>query len=220
MRVTVVTNGECFPLSPFQLAERSDSRPRPPPGKCPRFGVDCVGTVPAALAAYAALSALRPDLLLNAGTAGGFRARGGAVGDVYISSASRHHDRRIEIPVFDAYGVWEAQAAPAAKLAQALGFKLGLVSSGNSLNCSEQEREALDACGAHVKEMECAAIAIVAAFFKTPFFAVKAITDIVDGDRVSADEFGENLAAAAAALGAALPRVIAHVAGKALEDLA
>jgi 5'-methylthioadenosine nucleosidase len=41
----------------------------------PRFGVDSVGTVPAAIATYAALTALKPDLLLNAGTAGGFKAR-------------------------------------------------------------------------------------------------------------------------------------------------
>jgi 5'-methylthioadenosine nucleosidase len=59
------------------------------------------------------------------------------------------------------------------------------VSSGNSLNCTELDRATLDASGAHVKEMECAAIAYVAHLFKTPFLAVKAITDIVDGDRTS-----------------------------------
>ena len=40
-----------------------------------RFGVCSVGTVPAALATYAVLSTLKPDLLLNAGTAGGFKVR-------------------------------------------------------------------------------------------------------------------------------------------------
>ena len=43
-----------------------------------RFGVCSVGTVPAALATYAVLSTLKPDLLLNAGTAGGFKVRGPA----------------------------------------------------------------------------------------------------------------------------------------------
>ena len=84
-----------------------------------RFGVCSVGTVPAALATYAALTALKPDLLLNAGTAGGFRARGGAVGDVYVSTRVRNHDRRIELPVFDAYGVWEVASPPAARLIEA-----------------------------------------------------------------------------------------------------
>lgn len=45
------------------------------------------------------LQAFRPDLLISAGTAGGFKAQGGAIGDVYISKAVMHHDRRIPIPV-------------------------------------------------------------------------------------------------------------------------
>jgi Phosphorylase superfamily len=45
------------------------------------------------------LQAFKPDLLISAGTAGGFTAQGGAIGDVYISKAVMHHDRRIPIPV-------------------------------------------------------------------------------------------------------------------------
>lgn len=51
-------------------------------------------------------------------------------------------------------------------------------------------REANDAS---VKEMEAAGIAHVAAMFGVPFIAVKAITDIVDGDKPTQDEFMENL---------------------------
>lgn len=36
-------------------------------------GVDSVGTVPSSLLTYAAAAALRPDLIINAGTAGGFQ---------------------------------------------------------------------------------------------------------------------------------------------------
>jgi nucleoside phosphorylase len=36
-------------------------------------GVDSVGTVPASLVAYASIQALKPDLIINAGTAGGFK---------------------------------------------------------------------------------------------------------------------------------------------------
>lgn len=61
--------------------------------------VDQVGTVPAALTAYLALLAFQPDLLISAGTAGGFKAQGGAVGDVYVGSSVMNHDRRIPIPV-------------------------------------------------------------------------------------------------------------------------
>lgn len=43
------------------------------PGKDGETGVDNVGTVPAAVATYAAIDKLKPDLLINAGTSGGFK---------------------------------------------------------------------------------------------------------------------------------------------------
>lgn len=188
------------------------------------YRVDSVGTVPAALATYALLQAFAPDLLINAGTAGGFKvlgaarspkllalrvplstdtgapgawltftphvqAQGGSVGDVFLGSAARHHDRHIQMPVYDKYGVYELpclltpklrearagccqSAVPAANCwwrkaailrrelrcarlgrplrhvlrgpgAQALGLKLGVVSSGNSLAASEQDLQHL-----------------------------------------------------------------------------
>jgi len=155
-------------------------------GACPLFGVDSVGTVPAALAAYAACAALQPDLVLSAGTAGGFVARGGAVGDVYVSTALRNHDRRIQIPGFDVYGVGELPCPGGAALAAALGLKLGVVSSGNSLNCGAEELEELHAAGVHAKEMEAAAVGHVARLFGVPCLAVKAVTDLVDGGRPTA----------------------------------
>lgn len=36
-------------------------------------GVDSVGTISSALVTYAAIQALQPDLIINAGTAGGFK---------------------------------------------------------------------------------------------------------------------------------------------------
>lgn len=79
-------------------------------------GVDQVGTIPAALATYLALQQLQgtvaattttttqtvapPELVINAGTCGGFRRKGAAIGDVYVTTAVAHHDRRIPIPEF------------------------------------------------------------------------------------------------------------------------
>jgi len=48
--------------------------------------------------------------------------------------------------------------------------------------------------------MEAAAIADTAALFGTPFIAIKVVTDIVDGDMPTQDEFLANFAAAAASL--------------------
>jgi 5'-methylthioadenosine nucleosidase len=43
------------------------------PGKDSTLGVESVGTVPASLVTYASILAIQPDLIINAGTAGGFK---------------------------------------------------------------------------------------------------------------------------------------------------
>ena len=70
-------------------------------GKCSTHGVDNVGTVPAAVTAYLALQTFRPDLIVSAGTAGGFGSQGARIGDIFVSTATINHDRRIPL------GVWE-----------------------------------------------------------------------------------------------------------------
>lgn len=56
-----------------------------------------------------------------------------------------------------------------------------MVSSGNSLDYTEQDMTFMTANKVAVKEMEAAAIAWVAAMFQTPMICLKSITDIVDG---------------------------------------
>jgi nucleoside phosphorylase len=63
-----------------------------------------VGTTPAAIATHTAISIINPDIVINAGTAGGFKHKGGKIGDVFVSTVLRHHDRRIPIPGFSEYG--------------------------------------------------------------------------------------------------------------------
>jgi 5'-methylthioadenosine nucleosidase len=72
---------------------------------------------------------------------------------------------------------------------------------------------------ATVKDMEAAAIAWVCEKLDVPFMALKVITDIVDGDRPSHEEFMENLGHAAHALHEALPKTIQFIAGKKISDL-
>jgi 5'-methylthioadenosine nucleosidase len=188
-------------------------------GKCAATGMDNVGTVPAGLATYLAIQALSPDVVISAGTAGGFAARGAAIADVFLSTSTRNHDRRIPIPGFDAYGVGRREALPTPRLRAALGLKSGVVSSGNSLDYTAEDMAAMTAAGAAVKEMEAAAVAWAASLHGVPFFCVKAVTDIVDGERPAHEEFLENLGHAAGALQAVVPRVLAFVAGKAYSEL-
>ena len=75
-------------------------------GTDPDFHVDNVATVPAALMTYLAIEKFTPDLVLNAGTAGGIAGQGCEIGDVYLGSGIFcFHDRRIPLPGFDQYGM-------------------------------------------------------------------------------------------------------------------
>jgi nucleoside phosphorylase len=74
-------------------------------GKSSRFGVDNVGTSAATLSTFLAINQLKPDLVISAGTAGGFRRKGASIGDVFVSTKVAFHDRRIPIPGFTEYGI-------------------------------------------------------------------------------------------------------------------
>ncbi|XP_031393465.1 5'-methylthioadenosine/S-adenosylhomocysteine nucleosidase 2-like [Punica granatum] len=189
------------------------------PGKDPTLGVDSVGTISASLVAYASISALQPDLIINAGTAGGFKAKGASISDVFLASEVAFHDRRIPIPVFDLYGVGLRQAFPTPNLLKELNLKAGKLSTGDSLDMSPQDEASIVANDATVKDMEGAAVAYVADMLKVPAIFVKAVTDIVDGEKPTAEEFLQNLAAVTAALGESVTQVIDFISGKCLSEL-
>jgi 5'-methylthioadenosine nucleosidase len=78
-------------------------------------GVDNVGTTPAVLATWLALDKLdngenTVDLLINAGTCGGFQRKGAEIGNVYLTTAVANHDRRIPIPGFVDYGIGKVES--------------------------------------------------------------------------------------------------------------
>ncbi|KAJ9189622.1 hypothetical protein P3X46_000891 [Hevea brasiliensis] len=189
------------------------------PGKDSNLEVDSVGTVSASLVTYAAIRALQPDLIINAGTAGGFKAKGASIGDVYLVSDVTFHDRRIPIPVFDLYGIGLRHAYPTPNLLKDLNLKVGKLSTGDSLDMSPQDEATIIANDASVKDMEGAAVAYVADLLKVPTIFVKAVTDIVDGEKPAAEEFLQNLAAVTAALDEAVAQVIDFINGKCLSEL-
>jgi 5'-methylthioadenosine nucleosidase len=63
----------------------------------------CITSI-AAISTFIALTELKPDLIINAGTAGGFKKHSAAIGDVFLSDHVKHHDRRIPLPGFHEYG--------------------------------------------------------------------------------------------------------------------
>ncbi|OMO92885.1 hypothetical protein COLO4_17245 [Corchorus olitorius] len=183
------------------------------------MGVDSVGTISASLVTYAAIQALQPDLIINAGTSGGFKAKGAGIGDVFLASHVAFHDRRIPIPVFDLYGVGSRQAVSTPNLLKELNLKTGKLSTGDSLDMSPHDEASITANDATVKDMEGAAVAYVSDLLKVPAIFVKAVTDIVDGEKPTAEEFLQNLASVTAALDQAVTQVIDFISGKCLTDL-
>ena len=67
--------------------------------------------------------------------------------------------------------------------------------------------------------MEAASIAWIAEYTNTPFVCVKVVTDIVDGDRPTHEEFLENLHIASDSLQTVVPKVIDFMLGKKFSEL-
>lgn len=62
-------------------------------------------------------------------------------------------------------------------------------------------------------------MAYVADMFSTPAIFVKAVTDIVDGEKPTSEEFLQNLIAVTAALDLAVTRVVDFINGKSISEL-
>jgi 5'-methylthioadenosine nucleosidase len=172
-------------------------------GRDKRYKVNNVATTAASVATYAAYAAFRPDLILSAGTAGGFGAVGAVVGDVYLSTKCVYHNRRIPSSGssdYEEYGFGHFRSPPLPLLAAKCGLKMGVVSTSDSLDFSPIDLELMRGEGTSVKEMEAAAIAWVCQQVGVPFVAIKSITDVVDGSESVESEFYANLKAASESL--------------------
>jgi 5'-methylthioadenosine nucleosidase len=183
-------------------------------------GVDNVGTVAASLATELALAKYggSVDLVVNAGTCGGFQRKGAGVADVFLTTGVANHDRRIPIPGFDTYGTGKLETLDPTKMARSLGYKTGICTTGNALDKTERDDELMKENDASVKDMEAGAIAWVSAMNEVPYLGVKVVTDIVDGGIPTQNEFMENLGAAAKSLQTALPKVLAYVCDESNHD--
>lgn len=185
-----------------------------------RRGVDGIATQPAVLNAYVTMLHKRPDLVISAGVAGGWDAHGTEIGDVFVS---RHrfmfHDRRIPLDRFDRYGLGSYPSVDASLLARALNLKVGVVTTGNSLDESETDRRVISEMGAAVKDMEAAAVAYVADLLGVPMLAMKAVTAHIDDHKTVAEQFLANLALGSKRLSDAVYGALDWCEGRTIGDL-
>lgn len=173
-----------------------------------RFGVDNIGLEAATLMASVAIEHLRPDLMISCGTAGAFAARGAGIGTVYLGDTFLFHDRHVPMPGFAESALSRTQTWDAGVLAQALGLARVTVSSGSSLKRSEDDIAVMRAYDVHAKEMEVAALAWVCQLAGIPLLAVKSVTNLLDRESASEEQFLENFPAAVAALSRETRRVL------------
>lgn len=171
-------------------------------GKSEKHGIDNIGTQAATLNAFITITNYQPDLIINCGTAGGFISKGAKIGDTYIASEKIcFHDRRIDLPGgFKEYALGNYPVLNSDFLAKKFNLKQGIISSSDALDYTEKDLEIFHKNNASVKEMEAAAIAWVCELHNQEFTAIKTITDIVDSEHCTSEEFLKNFEMASHAL--------------------
>lgn len=179
-------------------------------------GSDLVGCEAASIATLSAIQRLNPDVIINSGTCGGFKSNGADIAEVFIGNKAMFHDRRV--PGDDAWGtqsignysVWEGSEA----MAKELGFKMGKVTTGSSLDMQPCDLEIIQKNGGELKDMEGAAVGFVCSLFNKPIIYVKSVTDLCDSGAETFEEFSKNLHAACESLRVANQKVIEHLTKK------
>lgn len=190
-------------------------------GKDPLHKIDRIGTETAALTSWLLMENCSPELLINAGTCGGFESQGRSIGQVLLGEGHAwYHDHRVALPGFCDLGEARVPLAPFSYLQSQLGLSGGPISSGSSIDSLESELAVFRKRAIAIKDMEATAIAEVARDRGVPFLAVKAITDFVDHHEPSHEVFVRNLASATVALTDQLKRIVLLLAaGVSLEAL-
>jgi len=186
------------------------------PGVDPATQVDRIGPVHAAVALSRALLAAREpfDLVVNAGTAGGFEAQGQRIADLVVARDTMFHDARVALAgygaVARAHTRLSAGDATLARMAAALDARVGLVSTGSSLDATADELALFARHGALAKEMELAALALACREHGLPLVALKGITDLVDHHEPTHEAFLRNLSRTSARVANAVGVLLAE----------
>jgi len=164
------------------------------PNTCPQNNVPLVGTQIAGIVAMQGIELVNPDLIINAGTAGGRESNGSEIGDVYMAVKATFHAREYH-PTdeqFKNYASGNYDLLFDTKLAASLKVKTGIVSSGDRMSLISEDMEDIIENNATIKDMEAASIALVATLYSIPLIVMKSITDIIDITNHTQEQFDKN----------------------------
>jgi len=169
-----------------------------------KHDVDLMGTVPAALLTDTLVSHFSPDLVISAGTAGGYLAHDAKMAEVFLGHQHvAFHSRRFPIPDkphWDEFGRGLYPVMDARAIAGSLGLRMGVVSSGDGLDCSQEDAAYIAKNRGTLKEMEAASVGWVCHRYGVDFLPIKVVTDFVDHPEPTHEQFFVNYQNAIAAL--------------------
>ncbi len=215
------TFSETLPFKCYQLHKLNQTISLVTSGKDQDHQVDYIGSEAATLMAHESIRLLAPDVLINAGTAGGFCKRNASIGSIYASDKYFvYHDRMVLLPGFQDSAIGRYPALNIRRLANDLNMVSGVISTGSSLEKNPKDEKILDRENVVAKDMEAAAIAWVAKLHKVPMFAIKSITNLVDEENQSEKEFLKNFNFSVGRLSDKLIEIITYLDNKTIGDLA
>eukprot|EP01124_Arcella_intermedia_P013645 TRINITY_DN2005_c0_g1_i1.p1 TRINITY_DN2005_c0_g1~~TRINITY_DN2005_c0_g1_i1.p1 ORF type:complete len:276 (-),score=49.73 TRINITY_DN2005_c0_g1_i1:78-905(-) len=198
-----------------------------------RVNVEGVSVVPAAISTWEGIKRFKPHIVINAGTAGGIRAKGAHKGSVYlVQSPIRYHDRLInfrlpgdefEVNNYQAYGIGNYVPTPSPNLSKQFNIPYGVLSTGSSFDPSEGNiAKQLEANGASLKDMEGATVAEIAQMCGVHYLIVKGVTDYIDGqpeEGSHSEQFKEHLEPVSETVAKTVTKIVQWIVGKKYSDL-
>ncbi len=180
-------------------------------GKSREYGVDRIGTEFAALNTQSAIIELDPNMIINAGTCGAFSADAEIADIITSDQPVVYHDHRVPLEGFDQFALGSYPTAYRPEYFEGIIHKMGVVTTGNSLDMPDVDKQWILKNQGMAKEMECAAVASTAHLYGIDFLPIKSVTDHIDIELNNVEQFLENLSRASLKLSETLIKVITNI---------
>ncbi len=177
-------------------------------GHSQQYDVDRIGTEYAALNTQAAVIEFAPDLIINAGTCGAFSTQADIGEIITTDQPVVYHDRRVPLEGYQPFALGGYPTAYRREYFTGIPHKLGVVTTGNSLDMPALDERQIILNRGMAKDMECAAVASVAHLYGIDFLPIKSVTDHIDTEQDNVEQFVRNLNKASATLCDALVQVL------------
>ncbi len=162
--------------------------------------VDCIGSL-IQLTAYESIQKIKPDMIINAGTAGAVYQAGAEKHKVYLGSTAMSHD--LHFPESDMkhkkLALGNYPVPDESELATKLGFECAAISTTGSMLTTAEAKRQLEMNEAKLVDMEWKYIVHVILRctrdgYKPRYLAVKVTTDFIDVDDCPQTQFEASMA--------------------------